>query len=135
MQLENLTSLQLFYSAQVMYILVQVTSKVAILLLFWRIFEDRNFRRLVWWGISFLFAHGLVFLGLVIFQCSPVRSVWDKTIPSTCMGLRAISAAGAALAILEDLLILALPVHEVFKLRLTYRKKLAVCFMFGIGSL
>ncbi|KAH7353906.1 integral membrane protein [Plectosphaerella cucumerina] len=125
---------QLFYSAQVTYILVQVTSKVAILLLFWRIFPNRHFRRIVWGCIIFLVAHGFVFLGLVIFQCSPIRSVWDKTIPSTCMGLKAISAAGAALAILEDVVILVLPVGQVFQLQLTYRKKLAVCFMFSIGS-
>ncbi|KAH6665358.1 integral membrane protein [Plectosphaerella plurivora] len=125
---------QLFYSAQVTYILVQVTSKVAILLLFWRIFPNRQFRRIVWGCIIFLVSHGFVFLGLVIFQCSPIRSVWDKTIPSTCMGLKAISAAGAALAILEDLVILILPVGQVFELQLTYRKKLAVIFMFSIGS-
>lgn len=118
-----------------MYILVQVFSKVAILLLFWRIFVDKRFRLMVWFCVGFLTTHGLVFLFLVIFQCDPIRSVWDKTVPATCMKLKAISAAGAILAIVEDLVILALPIREVFKLQLTFKKKVAVCFIFSVGSL
>lgn len=125
---------QLFYSAQMIYILIQVTAKVSILTLFWRIFTARWFRISVWCCVTFLVSHGLLFLLLVTFQCIPVYAIWDRSVSAKCLNITAIGWAGAIFSILEDLVILALPVPEVLKLQLTFRKKVAVCLMFGIGS-
>jgi hypothetical protein len=118
-----------------LYILIQVTAKVSILTLFWRIFTARWFRISVWCCVTFLVSHGLLFLLLVTFQCIPVHAIWDRAVSAKCLNITAIGWAGAIFSILEDLVILALPIPEVLKLQLTFRKKVAVCLMFGIGSL
>lgn len=129
------TYFQIFYSAQMLYILIQVTAKVSILTLFWRIFTARWFRIAVWVCVTFLVSHGLLFLLLVTLQCIPVSAVWDRAISAKCLNITAIGWAGAIFSILEDIVILVLPIPEVLKLQLTLKKKIAVCLMFGIGSL
>ncbi|CAI4214272.1 unnamed protein product, partial [Parascedosporium putredinis] len=62
------TIFQLFYTAQMLYILIQVTAKVSILILFWRIFTVRWFRITVWCCVTFLIIHGLLFLLLIAFH-------------------------------------------------------------------
>ncbi|KAM0285966.1 hypothetical protein ACHAQH_001154 [Verticillium albo-atrum] len=128
------TILQLFWTAQMFYILTQVTAKVSILILFWRIFTTRWFRITVWCGATFLVTHGLLFLLLIVFQCLPVRAIWDKSLDAKCLNVTAIGWAGAIFSILEDIAILLLPITEVLKLQLTLKKKIAVCILFGIGS-
>lgn len=126
---------QLFYSSQLLYVVIQVTAKVAILTVFWRIFTAKWLRRTIWGCVAFLVGHGTLFLFLVAFQCSPVHAVWDRTIQGKCINVTAVAWAGAIFSILEDLVILALPLPEVLKLQLSFKKKVAVCLMFSIGSL
>ncbi|KAI9147983.1 Satratoxin biosynthesis SC7 cluster protein [Paramyrothecium foliicola] len=128
------TIFQLFYSAQMLYIMIQVTAKVSILALFWRIFTARWFRLAVWGCIAFLISHGLLFLLLITFQCIPVNAIWDRSISAKCLNVTAVGWAGAVFSILEDIVILVLPIPEVLKLQLTFKKKVALCLMFSIGS-
>ncbi|EGY13935.1 uncharacterized protein VDAG_00617 [Verticillium dahliae VdLs.17] len=128
------TILQMFWTAQMFYILVQVTAKASILILFWRIFTARWFRITVWGGGIFLVTHGLLFLLLIVFQCLPVRAIWDKSLDAKCLNITAVGLAGAAFSIFEDIAILLMPIPEVRKLQLTLKKRVAVCLMFGIGS-
>lgn len=118
-----------------LYILIQVTAKVSILILFWRIFTVRWFRITVWCCVTFLIIHGLLFLLLIAFQCVPLDGVWDKSITAKCLNVTAIGWAGAVSSIVEDIVILVMPIPEILKLQLTIQKKIAVCLMFAIGSL
>lgn len=86
--------------------------------------------------LIFMFTHGLVFLMLVIFQCQPISSIWDKTIDGTCLPINVvIGYTGAALSIAEDFIILLLPVHELWKLQMNPNKKLGIIFLISMGSL
>lgn len=98
-------------------------------------FTSRTFRIAVWSAAAFLIGHGLIFLGLVIFQCTPIASVWNRNLESKCLHLTAIGYAGAVFSIVEDIAILILPIPELLKLQLGGRKKAALLFMFSIGSL
>ncbi|OLN85391.1 hypothetical protein CCHL11_07980 [Colletotrichum chlorophyti] len=127
--------IQLFYAVQQLYILIQVSAKISILLFFSRIFPARWFKLTVRYFIGFLLLHGLVFLLVIIFQCTPVSSTWDRSDPNRkCMDVTAIGYAGAVFSIIEDLVILALPIPELVKLQLNIRKKIALGFMFSLGS-
>ncbi|KAM0328160.1 hypothetical protein ACHAQA_005567 [Verticillium albo-atrum] len=128
------TILQIFWTAQMFYIMIQVTAKVSILILYWRIFTARWFRIAIWCSVTFLVTHGLLFLLLIIFQCTPVPGIWDKSLDAKCLNVTAIGWAGAVFSILEDIFILVLPISEVRKLQLTLKKRIAVCLMFGVGS-
>lgn len=130
--------LKLFYVCQMLYILVQVFSKVAILALYARLFP--NFNRFMTWSlrglIAFMFIHGAVFLMLVIFQCLPISAIWDKTISGKCLPIAAaIGLTGAGLSIVEDFLILLLPIPELWKLQLSVKKRIGLVFLLSVGSL
>ncbi|KAL8305070.1 hypothetical protein RB597_003997 [Gaeumannomyces tritici] len=125
---------QIFYTAQILYILIQVAAKVSILVLFGRIFTATWLRRSVLACNIFVVGHGLIFIIIVILQCIPVQAVWERGIQAKCLNITAVTWAGAILSIVEDLVILFLPVREVFRLQLTLQKKIAVVLMFSIGS-
>ncbi|GKT42882.1 satratoxin biosynthesis SC1 cluster protein 4 [Colletotrichum spaethianum] len=128
--------IQLFYVVQMLYILIQVFAKISILLFFSRIFPARWFQLTVRYFIVFLLLHGLIFLLVIIFQCTPISSTWDRSNPNRkCLNVTAIGYAGAVFSIIEDLVILVLPIPELVKLQLNIRKKIALGFMFSLGSL
>ncbi|KAH8663247.1 hypothetical protein BGZ61DRAFT_462788 [Ilyonectria robusta] len=128
------TILQMFYVTQIFYILIQVSAKGSILALYSRLFSNRNFRMQVWAVAVFLLSHSLVFVGLVIFQCTPISSIWNRNLDGKCLNLTAIGYAGAAFSIVEDIVLLIMPIPELLKLQLGTRKKAALLFMFSIGS-
>jgi hypothetical protein len=130
--------LKLYYVCQMLYILVQVFSKVAILALYQRLFP--GFIRWFQWSVRgmiiFMFTHGLVFLLLVVFQCRPINAIWDKTIDGKCLPVNVvIGFTGAGLAIAEDFIILLLPIHELWKLQMNRKKKLGIILLLSVGSL
>ncbi|KAF9872490.1 integral membrane protein [Colletotrichum karsti] len=127
--------IKLFYVAQQIYILIQVFAKISILLFFSRIFPAKWFQLTVRYFIIFLFSHGFIFLLLIIFQCTPISSIWDRSNSvRKCMDVTAIGYAGAVFSIVEDLVILILPIPELYKLQLNIRKKIALGLMFSLGS-
>ncbi|RFU25092.1 hypothetical protein B7463_g11247, partial [Scytalidium lignicola] len=69
-----------------------------------------------------------------LLKCTPVKAVWDRSIEGKCISLEAFGYAAAAASILEDLVILVLPVSELKNLNLGTKKKIALMFMFSIGS-
>nr|XP_036578530.1 uncharacterized protein CTRU02_11450 [Colletotrichum truncatum]KAF6785825.1 integral membrane protein [Colletotrichum truncatum] len=128
--------IQLFYAVQQIYILIQVFAKISILLFFSRIFPARWFQLTVRYFIAFLLSHGLIFLLVIIFQCTPISSIWDRSNSNRkCLDVTAIGYAGAVFSIIEDLVILVLPIPELIKLQLNIRKKIALGLMFSLGSL
>ena len=52
-----------------------------------------------------------------------------------CINLTAIVYSGAAFSIVEDLVIMLLPISELKGLNLDLRKRIALVFMFALGSL
>lgn len=110
-------------------------AKVSICALYARVFVDPKFRRKVRFVLYFLTGHFVLYLFLAALQCVPVQSVWDRTIDGHCLNLFAISYTGAAGSILEDILLIIMPIPELMKLQLGRQKKLALGFMFAVGSL
>lgn len=130
--------LKLFYVCQMVYIAVQVFAKVAILALYSRLFPDtiRWFQWSVRGLIAFMFTHGLLFFLLVVFQCLPIESIWNKTIIGKCLPVTAvIGFLGAGLSIAEDFIILFLPLHQLWKLQMDTRKKVGLILLLCVGSL
>ncbi|KAI8942221.1 hypothetical protein NX059_000304 [Plenodomus lindquistii] len=129
--------LQLYYVCQMLYVLVQVFSKVAILSLYSRLFPDfiKWFHRSVWGMIIFMLVHGLAFFLMVVFQCLPIKSIWDKTITGKCLPVNiAIGYTGAGLSIAEDFIIMVLPMRPLWKLQMNTRKKVGLMLLLGVGS-
>lgn len=72
---------------------------------------------------------------VVSIQCVPVESVWDLTVHVRCTNSQAFVYAAAGFSIFEDFIIMILPVWELKDLSLNLKKKIALMFLFSLGSL
>ncbi|KFY05161.1 hypothetical protein O988_00212 [Pseudogymnoascus sp. VKM F-3808] len=132
---QNLVLLRkLYYISQILYIIVQSVAKLSILLLYLRIFPNKRFRLVVKIAIGWMICQILAFGMVVSFQCIPVKSVWDLTVHGRCTNSVAFVYAGAGFSIFEDFIIMILPVWELKDLGLNLRKKIALIFLFALGS-
>jgi hypothetical protein len=52
-----------------------------------------------------------------------------------CISSKGIIYSGAAISILEDFVVMLLPIPQLKALNLSLRKRIALIFMFAIGSL
>ncbi|WQF86326.1 Putative extracellular membrane protein, CFEM [Colletotrichum destructivum] len=130
----NTVRCQMFYVAQIFYILVQVFAKVAIVMLYLRVFTTPWFKWACWAFVAFMFGHGAIFALLIVFQCIPVAAVWDRVLSGRCLNVNAVGWAGAVLSIVEDIVLMILPIPELAKLQVTGRKRTGVGIMFSIAS-
>lgn len=74
---------------------------------------------------------------VIIFQCRPVRAVYDPSIAATaeCIPFARFVFTSELTNALIDVSILALPICMVRKLQMQTRQKLQVMFVFAIGGL
>ncbi|KAH8660943.1 hypothetical protein BGZ60DRAFT_381646, partial [Tricladium varicosporioides] len=125
---------KLYYASQILYVLNLASSKFAILFLYRRIFVNARFRIFLNITIGWMVLYTLSFLMAVTFQCLPINSIWNKLVPGKCINSQALVYAGAALSIVEDLIIMVLPISELKSLKLDVRKRIGLCLLFALGS-
>jgi len=124
----------MYYASQIIYVIVLILSKMAVLFLYLRIFITPGFRLLVKWIITILVLHGLIFVFCVAFQCIPIDSIWTQE-GGKCLDTQALVYTGAAFNIFEDFMVMFLPVFELKGLNLSTKRRVALVFMFALGSL
>ncbi|KAI1855636.1 hypothetical protein JX266_000501 [Neoarthrinium moseri] len=137
---ENSTFLLLIlFVSQILYILVQCIAKLAVLLLYQRIFSlgaARWFRLTVKGFIGLSFVMAILFTFLILFQCWPVQAAWDLTIPDAkCLNFAPLLFAGSLAGILTDIILILLPITELRKLQISGKKRIGVSIMFAIALL
>jgi hypothetical protein len=120
---------------------VQCFAKIGILLLYRRIF-DAGGAKTKWfrWSVIVLivltFINGVVGTCIMLFQCMPIVSIYDKTVPSThCINVYVFVGASAAIGIIGDFILIALPIPMLRSLQVSTRKKIGIGFMFAVASL
>ncbi|PHH90572.1 hypothetical protein CDD83_3259 [Cordyceps sp. RAO-2017] len=129
--------LKMLYAGQLSQALAIGPTKIAVLLLYRRIFRGRAFSIITWlliavaagWTVAFFFANML--------ECVPVEEAF-KNAPGLGGNPRCINAVPMYLSqvysdVIIDALILAVPIPLVLKLRLPTRQKFAVCGIFLLG--
>ncbi|KAF4628469.1 hypothetical protein G7Y89_g9682 [Cudoniella acicularis] len=126
----------LFYASQLDYVFVQILSKVSILLFFLQIFLTQKWIRLgSYLTLTFLGFKGVIFLFIVIFQCTPIVSTWDRSVPGHCVNTKVLTYLAGGLSIIEDFVTLSLPIPCISALNIGKGKKATTIMMFTIGSL
>ncbi|WQF76254.1 hypothetical protein CDEST_01268 [Colletotrichum destructivum] len=125
---------KLFYATQTFYVMKQVAAKASICALYLRIFVTR-WSRMVVIGllVSLVFQHFL-FLFLVLFQCTPIRMIWDRSVAGSCLNITTIGYAGAALTLTYDFILIILPMPQLLKLNIRKRKKTVPILLLTLGS-
>ncbi|GAW19082.1 hypothetical protein ANO14919_085660 [Xylariales sp. No.14919] len=80
----------------------------------------------------------LSYAGLLItlnLNCRPFERIWNKAIQGSCIDLRTIHLAAATVNLILNVATLLLPQRIIWKLQLSYPKKIGVSTVFTIGIL
>jgi hypothetical protein len=125
-----------FWASIWLYNLSLTFTKVSILLQYLRIFPTRRFRIVCCVVLGFVILYGLwTFLGSV-FICTPVSFFWDTTVPGgKCMNELVVWFTNAGVNILQDILILLLPMPVIRRLSIPKLQKKALTAIFALGGL
>lgn len=124
--------LQVFYAAGIPLI------KVSLLFFYLRLFPARRIRRVLWATLALNGVYALAFIFLSIFACQPVSFFWegwDGEHEGKCLNRHTITWAHACIGIALDVWMLAIPLSQISVLKLHWKQKLSVGFMFFVGSL
>lgn len=118
------------------YIVAVCLSKASVVFYYRRIFSiDKSFRIIT---ISLIVGLAMLCVANVLaltFTDDPVQAQWEVDLPHTEINTRVLWIILPVLYIVFDLLILATPMAQIWKLRMTLGRKLLVTGLFVLGSL
>ncbi|KAG6359380.1 hypothetical protein INS49_012901 [Diaporthe citri] len=126
--------LRFYWISQQLYILDQLLTKISLLALYLRVFPKRWISLTARYGIVVMVVQETIFYFLILLRCMPVSASWDIREKGRCLDLNAIGFAGAILGIAEHFAILVMPLPELWKLKLSKRKRIMLAFVFSLGS-
>ncbi|KAH7088530.1 hypothetical protein FB567DRAFT_341088 [Paraphoma chrysanthemicola] len=127
--------LLLFWLAWTLYTAVLGMIKVSIVLFYIEIFHTApNFKKIAYVVLAFIVVNTVILMLLTVFNCSPVASFYNQDIKGKCRSIQALSYASSACSIVQDLVLLVLPLFWIRRLQMRLYRKIAVGFMFAIGS-
>ncbi|KAI1008037.1 hypothetical protein K3495_g184 [Podosphaera aphanis] len=119
---------------QILYNFTVSATKVSILVFYHRVFVDEKFQTLCKWSFGFLVLPCVVFFCLILFQCNPISKVWNPTLPGSCLNLDVMILWGAVVSIVQDLVILIMPIPLLSTLNIGRFQTLNLVALFGCAS-
>jgi hypothetical protein len=123
------------YIAWSTYILVVTLCKIALVFFYLEIFESRRFQISAYIILIYLVVTSLASFFITIFVCQPVSFYWNRDIEGKCMDPQIIAYGCSACAIVQDLILLILPLVFVRNLQMMRHRKIGAIIMFSVGSL
>lgn len=129
--LPALTSCQVTFGMQLIYVILLFLVKASMLFFFLRVFVTPTVQRaskitlgfLVLWMLSFVFA--------CIFLCTPVEAQWTGV--GKCGDYIPMIQALIATNAIGDLVIMILPMHSIWSLQMRRTDKLGITASFALG--
>ncbi|KAG4282010.1 hypothetical protein FPRO06_10913 [Fusarium proliferatum] len=125
------------YIGQTLYASDVFLTKICVALFYLRIFPVVSVQRLIWGTIVFSVLGMIIFDILAIAQCQPISfywTGWDKLHEGHCLGVQPLAWAIAAVGIILDVWMLAIPIWQLVQLQMKWQRKLAVAIMFTVGT-
>ncbi|PYI05217.1 hypothetical protein BO78DRAFT_470775 [Aspergillus sclerotiicarbonarius CBS 121057] len=119
--------------AEILYVFNLVWTKLSILLMYYRIFHFPYFKKWAYAIGTFVILWVICITFLFIFICVPVQKLWYPSLPGHCISQVGTWIANATSTIATDLIILFLPLPQVWKLQLRLSEKIALTIAFGLG--
>ena len=108
---------------------------MSILLLYLRVFVNTPFRQVMLIMLALVMAWGVSSTLLAIFQCRPIRRVYDISAAGYCVSNTAVWYANGAFNIASDIMILLTPLPVISSLHLVRREKIGLLLVFTTGGL
>jgi hypothetical protein len=81
------------------------------------------------------FAYFLMVLLEGFLLCKPVQYNWDKSIKGSCEGENTAYLVSGITNLVIDIFIVALPMPQVFRLHMSFSRRIGVAAMFSLGIL
>jgi hypothetical protein len=108
------------------------------MILLLRFLSERAHRITVYCVAIFYTLTGILFVFGVIFQCSPVASFWNASVPGTCVNeeiLGDLAYVNATFSLATDLFCTIIPIILVWKMQIDMRSKVSIMLVLCLGSL
>ncbi|KAL9581092.1 MAG: hypothetical protein Q9203_006036 [Teloschistes exilis] len=122
---------------EILYHLTIMTTKIAVLLQYLRIFvptRNRNFY--LTWSLIGVNVIINISLGLAFgVQCIPRRKIWTPTLEGRCIDLGAAFLVSAVTNTITDISAFLLPLSSIWELQLPRERKVGVSAVFAVGLL
>jgi hypothetical protein len=118
------------------YVWVTSCLKLSLLFFYIRIFHSTNLQKWIYTAIAIQAAFVVSFTFVIVFQCIPVSyawQYWDREHRGKCINTNAASWSLAGITIALDIIVLLLPVRDLWILKMSRTKKGYIMFMFGLG--
>lgn len=127
-----------FYTMEVLYLAEIAFVKLSLSAFYLYIFPGKWTRRLLWATVVFNVVSGIAFVVAGIVQCVPISFFWfrytDPGASGHCIDINAFGWSHAAVSIAVDVWLIAIPLSQLRKLQLHWKKKIAVALMFLLGT-
>ncbi|KOS23296.1 hypothetical protein ESCO_003405 [Escovopsis weberi] len=108
-------------------------TKLSVLLMYYRIFDFAPFRRMAFWVAGFVILWAICASLLTIFVCVPFAKIWHPELPGHCMSQIAAWITNGVGNIVADIVILLMPITQIWKLQLKTEEKMGLTFVMGLG--
>ncbi|KAF4430997.1 extracellular membrane protein, 8-cysteine region, CFEM [Fusarium austroafricanum] len=126
-----------FYIMTIFYFMAMGSIKLSLSLFYSDIFFGNINPYILWGTVAFNAANCAAFFFAAIFQCMPVDYYWSRYLEGysgKCFDINALGWANAAIGVGADIWMIILPLSQVVRLRLHWKKKVGVIIMFLLGT-
>lgn len=123
---------------ELFYFAAQSMNKISILVFLLRVFQHNDLNKPIWAAIGLCLAYAVSFFFATFFQCWPINHAWmqlEEWHHGYCNNIHLQGWLSAAFNIVLDIIVLVLPLHELYKLHVSLHKKLMLMIMFSLGIL
>ncbi|PQK15234.1 hypothetical protein BB8028_0005g07480 [Beauveria bassiana] len=118
---------------EVIYIWNLCWTKLSLLMMYYRIFRLPSFKKQVITVGTFVVCWAISISFLFTFICKPIERLWIPEMPGTCVNEVGVWLANASSTIFSDILILILPIPQIWRLHLKRSGKIGLTMVFGLG--
>ncbi|KAK2021190.1 CFEM domain-containing protein, partial [Colletotrichum zoysiae] len=128
----------IFYLSQILYYVSLAVTKASILFLLLRIFPGDRVRLVIWGTQAFNLMLCLACVFAEIFACQPIDMAWHFMSPGYhghCIDQLNLALSHGAINVALDVWMLILPVTQIWRLNMKWRKKFGITTMFCMGLL
>ncbi|PVI01895.1 hypothetical protein DM02DRAFT_500940, partial [Periconia macrospinosa] len=132
-----LSFLRLFYISAIFYIALLGLLKIVVVLFYLQIFQSTyaRFRIIAHILLVYITINTVILVLITILGCLPLGSFWNRDIKGKCLSLPAIGYAVGVSALIQDVILLVLPLAFLRKLTMERSRKIASGLLFSVGML
>ncbi|CAI7676271.1 unnamed protein product [Penicillium palitans] len=134
---DNITHiLYVYFWDELLYLSILPLTKISICCFYLRIFPDRKFRTATYVAIALNVSYWIAFILISVFQCRPLPGAWHRWYEEENYKCNHINAQGWAAAVLNmvlDIVVMVLPLRQLYRLNLSVKRKAFVICMFSLG--